>query len=128
MKKEVNEFFLDKYNKKNNKINEEIDDLFVNIIDYNNTDLINKILDKFGNPTNSKDEDETGQIEFEKKFITILCLFKRDENIVKKIYEIFKKNNFNFYKMNKTYRINLPLILSQFMYLFPDNEKLIIYK
>ena len=127
-RKKENKFFLKEINLNNKKINKEINSLVYEVIDYNNTDLINKILEKFDNPTNIKEEDESGQIEYEKFFITIICIFKRDENIVKKIYEIFKKNNFNLYQINKTYRIYLPLILIEFMYLFPENEKIMIYK
>ena len=45
-----------------------------------------------------------------------------------KIFDILKKNNFSFYKINKTYKTFLPIILNEFMYLFPEKDKLIIYK
>ena len=121
-------FFENNINNLIRKNNKFVNELMYNIIDCNNTELINKILEKFGKPNNSKKDDESGIIEFESLCITIICLYKQDEILVKKIYEIFKKNSFNFYEINKTYRNYLPLILSEFMYLFPEKDKLIIYK
>ena len=127
-KKNEDRFFKEDINNNNKTYNQSYYKSIYEIIDYNNIELVNKILEKFGNPTNQIEDDYSGQIEYEKFFITILCLYKRDEKLVLKIYEIFKKNNFDLYKINKTYRTYLPLILSEFMYLFPDNEKIIIYK
>ena len=98
------------------------------MIDQNKTEVRNNIGKKVSNITNSKKEDESGIIEYERFFITIICLYKRDENIVKKIFEIFKNKKFNLYEINKTYRNDLPLILSEFMYLFPEEEKILVYK
>ena len=126
--KSESKFFRDDYNNSIKSENKIVNELFYKMIDYNNTELINKILEKFGNITNSKKEDESAKIEYERFFITTICLYKRDENTVKKIYEIFKNKKFNFYEINKTYRTYLPLILSEFMYLFPEEEKILVYK
>ena len=124
----INPFFNENANEFKKEYNNKIYELFCELIDCNDNNLISKILEKFDTPTNDVKEDESGRIEYEKVFILILCLYKRDENIIKKIYEIYKKNNFNLYKINKTYRSVLPLILVEFMYLFPEKEKIIIYK
>ena len=126
--KKVNMFFNENYNISNKTYNDKFNELLFELIDYKDTNLINKILEKFDTPSNDLKEDESGQIEYESFFILILCLCKRDENIIKKIYEIYKKNNFNLYTINKTYRCILPLILLEFMYLFPEKEKIVIYK
>ena len=126
--KKINPLFYENENKLNKEYNDKIYELLYELIDYNDSNLLNKILEKFDTPTNDEKEDESGQIEYEKFFILILCLYKRDENIIKKIYHIYKKNNFNLYKINKTYRSVLPLILVEFIYLFPEKEKIVIYK
>ena len=126
--KKINPLFYENENKLNKEYNDKIYELLYELIDYNDSNLIKKILEKFDTPTNDEKEDESGQIEYEKFFILILCLYKRDENVIKKIYDIYKKNNFNLYKINKTYRSVLPLILVEFIYLFPEKEKIVIYK
>ena len=126
--KSKSKFFKDDYNNSIKSQNKIVNELIYKTIDYNNTELIKRILEKLGNKTNSKKDDESGIIDFEIFFITIICLYKRDENMVKKIYEIFKNKKFNLYEINKTYRNYLPLILSEFMYLFPEEEKIIVYK
>ena len=126
--KKTNKFFLENINKSNELKNDIINKLLYEMIDYKNTNLIDQILMKFDNPTNNEKEDDSGQIEFETFVILFLCLFKRDENLVNKIYEIYKNTNFNIYKINKTYRNVLPIILCEFMCLFPEKEKIIIYK
>ena len=127
-KKNECQFFKEDSNNLIRNNNKFVNELMYNIIDYNNTELINKILSKFGNPINTQKDDESGTIEFERFFITIICIYKKDENIVKKIYEIFKNKKFNLYEINKSYRTYLPLILSEFMYLFPEEDKIKIYK
>ena len=126
--RKVNQFLNEKENQRIKECNDKYNKLLYELIDYNNMNLINKILEKFDTPSNDEKEDETGQIEFEKYFILILCLYKRDETIVQKLYEIYKKNNYNMYKINKTYRSYFSLILVEFMYLIPKNEKILIYK
>lgn len=118
--KSESKFFRDDYNNSIKSENKIVNELLYKMIDYNNCELINKILEKFGNITNSKNYDESAKIDYERFFITTICLYKRDEKTVKKIYEIFKNKKFNFYEINKTYRTYLPLILSEFMYLFPE--------
>ena len=126
--KKTNKFFEDDINEKNNNIIQEYNKLKYELIDYNNTKLIKKILDKFDIPGNSQKEEESGEIDYEKYFILFLCLFKKDENIIKKIFDIFEKNNYDFYKINKNYRCILPIIINEFMYLFPEKEKIKVYK
>ena len=126
--RKVNQFLNEKENQRIKECNDKYNKLLYELIDYNDTNLINKILEQFDIPSNDEKEDETGQIEFEKYFILILCLYKRDETIVQKLYEIYKKNNYNLYKINKTYRSYFSLILVEFMYLIPKNEKILIYK
>ena len=126
--KQTNKFFIEDINIENIKKNEKNYKLIYEVIDYNNTELINKILDKFDKPNNLIEEDKSGEIDNEKMFIFILCYYKKEEEIVKKIYNIFKKTNFDLYKINKAYRTFLPLILNKFMYLFPEKEKILIYK
>ena len=127
-KKNVSRFFVESKNISIIENNNWFNELLFKIINYNNTDLIDTIISKFEGAKNPEKEDKSGQIEFESSFIKIICLCKRDENVVKQIYKIFKKNNFNLYKINKTYRNDLPLILMEFMYLFEEKEKIIIYK
>ena len=83
---------------------------------------------KFDKISNDREEGQSGEIDYEKYFILIICLYKRDENIIKKIFEIFKKNEFNFYKINQDFRYILPLIINEFMYLFEEKDKIKVYK
>ena len=103
-------------------------ELIYKSLDYNNSELIDKILTKIENPINSKKDDESGLIEFEIFYITIICLYKKEEKVIKKIYEFLKDKKFNLYELNKNFRAYLPLILSKFMYLFPEQDKIMIYK
>ena len=123
-----NRFFKESSNNNKKYLNQKYNKLKYELIDYNNIDLIKKIITKFGNPFNLQKEEDSGEIDYEKYYILFICLFKRDENIIKKIYDIFKDNNYDFYKINKNYRTILPLILNEFMYLFPENEKIKVYK
>ena len=124
----VNNFFYDELNKNNNEIIKSYNELIYGVIDYNNLDLIEKILTKFDKISNDREEGQSGEIDYEKYFILIICLYKRDENIIKKIFEIFKKNEFNFYKINQDFRYILPLITNEFMYLFEEKDKIKVYK
>ena len=124
----VNNFFYDELNKNNNEIIKSYNELKYGVIDYNNLDLIEKILIKFDKISNDREEGQSGEIDYDKYFILIICLYKRDENIIKKIFEIFKKNEFNFYKINQDFRYILPLIINEFMYLFEEKDKIKVYK
>ena len=128
IREQTSKFFKEDINNSIIRNKEYFSKLIYEIIDYNNTELINKIIEKFDKPNNSLEEDISGEIDFEKIFIFIICLFKREEKIVKKLYDSYKKSNYNLYKINKTYRTFFPIILNEFMYLFPEKEKLIIYK
>ena len=107
------------------KLNNEI---LYGLIDHNNSLLIDKILNKFDKINDDKNEVNNGQIDYEKYFILIICLYKRDENIIKKILKIFKENQFNFDKINVHFRSILSLIINEFMYLIEENDKIKAYK
>ena len=85
-------------------------------------------MEKFDKINENREEDETGQIDYEKYFILIICIYKRDENIIKKIFEIFKNNKFNLYKIHREFRNILPLIINEFMYLFQEADKIKVYE
>ena len=124
----INKFFRNDVINERNNIIKYYNELIYGVIDYNNSDLINKILEKFDKINENREEDETGQIDYEKYFILIICIYKRDENIIKKIFEIFKNNEFNLYKIYREFRNILPLIINEFMYLFQEGDKIKVYE
>ena len=124
----INKFFYDESNKKNKELKKLNNEILYGLIDHNNSLLIDKILNKFDKINDDKNEVNNGQIDYEKYFILIICLYKRDENIIKKILKIFKENQFNFDKINVHFRSILSLIINEFMYLIEENDKIKAYK